>query len=55
MFDYAVVIEFARDVVDDERHNELDNTCQLLVDVGANLRAYLNDNANENKSFVFTL
>ena len=35
MVDYAVVIEFARDVVDDERHDELDDTCQLLVVVSA--------------------
>ena len=35
MVDYAVVIEFARDVIDDERHNELNDTCQLLVGVSA--------------------
>ena len=35
MVDYAVVIELARDIVDDERHHELDDTCQLLVGVSA--------------------
>ena len=35
MVDYAVVIELARDIVDDERHHKLDDTRQLLVGVSA--------------------
>ena len=53
MIEYAVVIEFARNVVDDERHDELDDTCQPLV-VSVQSRAYLNYDANYNKSLILT-
>ena len=53
MVDYTVVIEFARDVVDDERHNELDDVSRWWVSVQP--RAYLNNHANQNESLILAL
>ena len=55
MVDYPVMVEFARDVVDDERHSELEDQLLAIIRHLKMMSAHLNDNANQNESLVFTL
>ena len=55
MVDYPVVIEFARYIVDDERHSELEKQLLAIVMYPKVMSAHLNDDANQNKSLVFPL
>ena len=55
MVDYPVMVEFARDVVDDERHSELEDQLLAIFMHSNMISTHLNDNANQNKSLVFTL
>lgn len=55
MVDYPVVVEFARDVVDDERHGELeDYVLASVIDLSV-MGTYLNHDANQYESLIFTL
>lgn len=55
MIDDSVVVEFSRDVVDDERHSELDDHLSAIATYSEVIRAHLNDNANQNETLVFAL
>ena len=55
MVDYAIVIELAGDIVDDERHGELENSWSPLIMRSKVSCVYLNDDANQYESLVFTL
>lgn len=53
--DDPIMVELARDVVDDERHSELEDQLLALVIHPKMMSAHLNDNANQNESLVFSL
>ncbi len=53
--DYAVVVEFARHVVDDERHGELERSVSAPATFSIATRAYLNDDANQHESLILAL
>ena len=55
MVNYAVVVEFARDVVDDERHDELEDLSLATTTHSMASSAYLNDDADQNESLISTL
>ena len=55
MIDYAIVVELARDVVDDERDGELEGYVSASVIDLRVMGTYLNHDANQYESLVFTL
>ena len=53
--DYPVVVELSRDVVDDERHHELQDYLLAIHMYPIVVRAYLNDDTDQNESLIFAL
>lgn len=55
MVNDPVMVEFSRDVVNDEGHSELENQVSATVMYPKVMGTYLNDNTNQNEPLIFAL